>query len=97
MIIFKMDNYLKIIWKIGLLSLGMALLFSCRSVRYVDKKDSSGRPNIVIIMADDLGYGDVGYHGSDIKTPNIDRLAKEGLFSIGFMWRRYVRPQGPDF
>lgn len=37
------------------------------------------RPNIIIILADDLGWGDVGYHGSAIRTPNIDRLAKEGI------------------
>lgn len=37
------------------------------------------KPNIIIILADDLGWGDVGYHGSTIKTPHIDRLAKEGI------------------
>ncbi len=37
------------------------------------------KPNVIIMLADDLGWADVGYHGSDIKTPNIDRLAKEGM------------------
>ena len=37
------------------------------------------RPNIVIVLADDLGNADLGYRGSDIRTPNIDKLAKEGV------------------
>jgi len=36
-------------------------------------------PNVIILLADDLGWADVGYRGSDIQTPNIDRLAKEGM------------------
>lgn len=38
------------------------------------------RPNVVFILADDLGYGDLGCHGQKlIQTPNLDRLAKEGM------------------
>ena len=41
---------------------------------------SSKPPNVVLIYADDLGYGDVGCYGAtEVKTPNIDRLAREGL------------------
>lgn len=36
------------------------------------------KPNIILIMADDMGWNDVGYHGSEIRTPNIDRIAQEG-------------------
>jgi len=37
------------------------------------------RPNIVFIIADDMGWADVGYHGSGIETPNIDCLSREGV------------------
>src|SRR4051794_30418558 len=37
------------------------------------------RPNIVLIMADDMGFSDIGCYGGEISTPNIDRLAKTGV------------------
>jgi arylsulfatase len=39
----------------------------------------AGRPNIIIVMADDMGFSDLGCYGSEIKTPTIDRLATQGL------------------
>src|SRR5213595_525313 len=38
-----------------------------------------GRPNILIILADDMGYSDAGCYGGEIATPNLDALAKDGL------------------
>lgn len=46
------------------------------------------RPNILIIVPDDLGWSDVGYQGSEILTPNIDRLARNGKILEQF----YVMP-----
>jgi len=44
------------------------------------------RPNVVLIFADDLGYGDVQCYGGKVKTPNIDRLAAEGMrFSTAYL------------
>jgi arylsulfatase A-like enzyme len=48
-------------------------LFTCAAAA------AGPRPNIVYIVSDDMGWKDVGYHGSDIKTPNLDRLAAEGV------------------
>lgn len=37
------------------------------------------RPNIIIILSDDMGFSDLGCYGGEIHTPNLDRLASEGL------------------
>ena len=42
------------------------------------------KPNVIVIMADDLGYSDLSCYGGEIETPNIDRLAAEGLRFTGF-------------
>jgi len=51
------------------------------------ERDADNRPNIIVILTDDQGYADVGAHGiaSDIQTPNIDQLAKDGvMMSAGY-------------
>ncbi|MCM5661805.1 sulfatase-like hydrolase/transferase [Galbibacter mesophilus] len=59
-------------------SLGLAFcsILSSNFVKAQIKKDQ--KPNIIVIVADDLGYGDVGFQGSAIPTPNIDEIAKNG-------------------
>jgi len=47
-----------------------------------------GQPNVVIILADDMGWKDVGYNGSEIQTPNIDALASGGVT----LARYYTQP-----
>ncbi|MFT7029298.1 MAG: arylsulfatase A-like enzyme, partial [Marinoscillum sp.] len=49
--------------------------------------NSHEKPNVIIILADDLGYADVGFNGSEeIPTPNIDRIANEGvMFTNGYV------------
>jgi len=49
---------------------------------------AAARPNVLFILADDLGWGDIGYHGSPAETPNIDRLARNGVN----LKQHYVQP-----
>lgn len=62
----------------------LAFLFSPLSVA----EEENIRPNILLIVADDLGWNDLGYQGSEIHTPRIDELAKEGARLNRF----YVQP-----
>ncbi|MFP6762344.1 MAG: sulfatase-like hydrolase/transferase, partial [Planctomycetaceae bacterium] len=51
----------------------------CGASRQSPAKQPDARPNIVLIMADDLGFSDIGCYGSEIETPNLDALAARGL------------------
>lgn len=71
------DNYNTSVYRAsGRLVFVLVLLFSL--LAYSCTGDQQ-RPNILVIIADDAGWNDVGYHGSEIATPNIDSLAKNGV------------------
>lgn len=54
---------------------------SCNNQKSTKKEDTTSKPNIIYILADDLGYGDLSFTGqSKFQTPNIDQLAKDGMF-----------------
>ncbi len=65
-----------------------SLLLALASLLTADLAQASSQPNVVIIVSDDMGWNDVGYHGSKIQTSNIDRLAAEGMK----LERFYVHP-----
>ncbi|SHF49781.1 arylsulfatase [Arenibacter palladensis] len=57
---------------------GLGLLFLNNSL--AQQKESAKKPNVILILADDLGYSDISSYGSeDVETPNLDLLAKKGL------------------
>ncbi|MFW6267837.1 MAG: arylsulfatase [Marinilabiliaceae bacterium] len=69
------DDFYKPISIGSILTLGGALLSGCSPVQ----QDQPERPNIMIIMTDDMGYSDLGCYGGEIETPNIDELASQGV------------------
>ncbi len=70
-----------------LLRISRCLLVSLFAIVGLNVSAASRQPNVVIVMADDMGWGDVGYHGYDnVMTPNIDRIAREGVqFTQGYV------------
>ena len=74
--------------RIGILaSLALAFLGA-----KADAAPRSQRPNILLILADDMGYSDVGSYGGEIYTPSIDRLAAQGVRFTNFHTSAYCAP-----
>ncbi len=71
----NMSKTYKFIFHFFLILLLIGISTSCSE----KEKDIDKRPNIVLIVADDLGFGDIGCYGGDIETPNIDNLASNGI------------------
>lgn len=67
--------YASIAWKSAAL-----LMAGCPLSAIHASAETQGKPNFIIILADDMGYGDIGCFGNkEIRTPNLDRLAREGI------------------
>ncbi|XP_030624298.1 arylsulfatase B isoform X2 [Chanos chanos] len=71
---------------------GVKLILQFLSVFFLSlhpiRSEAKRPPNIVFILADDFGWNDIGYHGSEIKTPNLDRLSAKGVRLENY----YVQP-----
>jgi arylsulfatase len=65
--------------KYSLMILVCSMAFASQAVAGQNQEQEPERPNIILIMVDDMGYSDPGFIGGDIDTPNIDSLAREGV------------------
>jgi arylsulfatase A-like enzyme len=73
-------------------SLSRLVILFAASVLTAGVSVSDDRPNILLIVADDLGYADLGSYGSDILTPNIDALASQGIRFTHYHTSPYCAP-----
>jgi arylsulfatase A-like enzyme len=82
----KRDCLMNVTIRIPVVAALIALLITSSAALRAAAPAVSEKPNIVLIFADDLGWKDVGYQGSDfIETPNIDQLAEQGMvFTNGY-------------
>ena len=55
------------------------VLVGCAPADEIEAPEAQRPPNVVLIVADDLGWRDVSFNGGDIATPNVDRIAAEGV------------------
>ena len=57
----------------------LLVFISINQFSMLAQKQSVKKPNVIVILTDDMGYSDIGCFGSEIRTPNLDRLAANGL------------------
>ena len=76
------------------LLLSLLLCCTCAGPPGTEPPEAGPPPNVILILADDLGYADVGFQGlKDFATPNIDRLAGSGIrFTSGYVSHPYCSP-----
>lgn len=72
----------------------LLLCFACAGPSQNEMAEASSGPNVILILADDLGFADVGFQGArDFATPNIDRLAASGIrFTSGYVSHPFCSP-----
>ena len=68
----------------GILGLLLALISAAGALAQEAAAPTEPSPNVVVIFIDDMGYGDIGPFGGDIPTPNLDRMAREGMRFVDF-------------
>ena len=67
---------------ISLFFLLIGLIAGC--TKKSSTKPEQSRPNIIVIMVDDMGYSDIGCYGGEIETPNLNKMASDGLRFTNF-------------
>ena len=74
-------------------SFKQTVLCICALVCVAGAVEASDKPNIVVFLTDDQGYGDLGCYGSDsLETPNIDRLCQQGMKFTDFYVHQRCSP-----
>lgn len=76
------------------IALSAGFLWAAQHKKRATTVDPAQKPNVIVILADDLGYGDTGVYGSKfVKTPNIDALAASGIrFTAGYVTNPVCAP-----
>lgn len=80
----------------GIITFRSGLVFSLLAL-FSTSLIGAEKPNVIVILADDLGYSDLGIYGGEIQTPNIDQLAREGVRFTGLKNASRCTPSRASF